>query len=195
CSEPECSEHADPKGRDMLTPVTATVAALVALAQTPAPPQSQPAPPKPTDPAAEKPADPATSSFTTEAGLILVLIKPDKTEDFELAIRTLQEKLSADSDPARRAIAAGWRVFKAAEADEKGNVVYVHALLPATPGFDYRPSLLLDELLGAAPPELLTKYRDAFAAAPTKLTLTEFANMSVAPVTPAPVAPPKKPGG
>ncbi len=73
-------------------------------------------------------------------------------------------------------------MFKAAEPDEKGNVVYVHALLPATPGFDYRPSLLLDELLDAAPPELLSKYRDAFAVPPTKLSLTEFANMAVAPL-------------
>jgi hypothetical protein len=165
--------------------VIVAFATALALAQAPAPP------PAPTE--TPKPADPATSSFTTEAGLILVVIKPDKIADFELAIRTLQEKLSADPDPARQAIAAGWRVFKAAEPDEKGNIVYVHALLPATPGFDYRPSLLLDELLGAAPPELLIKYRDAFAVPPTKLSLTEFANMAVAPVAPPPA--PKKPGG
>jgi hypothetical protein len=166
----------------MLTPVIVALATALALAQTPTPPPAQTETPKP--------ADPATSSFATEAGLILVVIKPDKVADFELAIRTLQEKLSADADPDRQKIAAGWRVFKAAEPDEKGNVVYVHALLPATPGFDYRPSLLLDELLGAAPPELLSKYRDSFAVPPTKLSLTEFANMAV-----APVAPPKKPGG
>jgi hypothetical protein len=178
----------------MLTPVMVALATALALAQTPTPPPAQ----APTPPAAQtdapKPADPATSSFATDAGLILVVIKPDKTADFELAIRTLQEKLSADPDPARQAIAAGWRVFKAVEPDEKGNVVYVHVLLPATPGFDYRPSLLLDELLGAAPPELLSKYRDAFAVPPAKLSLTEFANMAVAPVAPPP-APPKKPGG
>jgi hypothetical protein len=128
--------------------------------------------------------------------LILVAIKADKVADFELAIRTLQEKLAADSEPDRRAIAEGWRVFKAAEPDDKGNVVYVHLLLPAKPGFDYRPSLLLDELLNSAPPELLSKYRDAFAAPPSKLSLTEFANMTMAPAPlPPPPAPPKKPGG
>lgn len=171
----------------MLTPVLVTLAVALALSQTPTPPPQEPPP-------APKPADPATSAFTTDAGLILVAIKSDKTADFELAIRTLQEKLSADPDPARRALAAGWRVFKAAEADDKGNVVYVQLLLPATPGFDYRPSLLLDELLGGAPPDLLAKYREAFAAPPTKLSLTEFANMAVAPVAPPP-PPPKKPGG
>lgn len=173
--------------RAMLTLVPVILAVALGLAQAPAPPQA------PTD--AAKSADPATSSFTTNAGLILIAIKADKTEDFELAIRTLQEKLAADPDPARHAIAAGWRVFKAAELDEKGNAVYVHVLLPAAPGFDYRPSLLLDELLDAAPPELLSKYRDAFAAPPSKLTLSEFANMAVAPAPlPPPPTPPKKPG-
>ncbi len=170
-----------------------TYALALALAQTPTPPQTPTTPPPTETP---KPADPATSSFATEAGLILVAIKADKVSDFELAIRTLQEKLSADTDPAHQAIAAGWRVFKAAERDEKGNVVYVHALLPATPGFDYRPSLLLDELLNAAPAEMLSKYRDAFATPPSKLSLTEFANMAVAPAPlPLPAATPKKPGG
>lgn len=171
-----------------------TFAVSLALVQTPTPPGQTPTPAA-EQAAAPKPADPATSSFATDAGLILVAIKSDKTADFELAIRTLQEKLAADSDPARQAIAAGWRVFKAAEADDKGNAVYVHLLLPATPGFDYRPSLLLDELLRGAPPDLLTKYRDAFAAPPTKLSLAEFANMAVAPVMPAPPPAPKKPGG
>jgi hypothetical protein len=179
----------------MPTLVPVTLALALALAQTPTAPQT-PTPPQPAAPdAVAKPADPATSAFATNAGLILVAIKADKVADFELVIRTLQEKLSADPDPARHAIAEGWRVFKAAEPDDKGNVVYVHVLLPATPGFDYRPSLLLDELLNSAPPELLTKYRDAFAAPPSKLTLTEFANMAVAPALLPPPPVPKKPGG
>ena len=74
----------------MLTCAIVTFAAALAVAQTPTPSKEQPA--------ASKPADPATSSFATDAGLILVVIKPDKTADFELAIRTLQEKLSAPSE-------------------------------------------------------------------------------------------------
>ena len=112
----------------MLTLVPVVLAVALALGQTPTPPQT------PT-PEAAKPADPATSTFATDAGLILVAIKADKVADFELAIRTLQEKLAADPDPARHAIAEGWRVFKAAEPDDKGNVVYVHALLPGDAGF------------------------------------------------------------
>jgi hypothetical protein len=40
---------------------------------------------------------------------------------------------------------------------------------------------LIDELVKELAPDLLTKYQDAFAAPPTKLSLTEFAAMSVAP--------------
>ena len=72
--------------------------------------------------------------------------------------------------------------------------VYVHLMLPAIPGFDYRPSLLLDELVKDLAPELLPKYQDAFAVPPSRLNLTEYANMSVAPL-PLPAPEPKKPGG
>jgi len=76
----------------------------------------------------------------------------------------------------------------------------VYLLQPPLPTADYRPSLWLDKLMAGAPAELLAKYRDSFAAPPTKLGLVEFANMSIAPVpkptnaspsTPSNVAPPK----
>ena len=102
--------------------------------------------------------DPASSQFTAEAGLLLVTIKPAAIADYELVIRTLQEALAKDTDPTRTAVAKGWRVFRAAENDAKGNAIFIHALMPAEPGFDYRPSLLLDELvkdLARGPPDAL----------------------------------------
>jgi hypothetical protein len=94
----------------------------------------------------------------------------------------LQGALAASTDPTRRSLAQGWRVFKATEADAKGNAVYVHALVPAVPGVDYRPSLLLDQLLTEPPADLLAKYKEALAGPPTRLSLTELAHMAVAPV-------------
>jgi hypothetical protein len=149
----------------------------------------------PQAPATDKPApsaDPASSQFTSDAGLLLVTVKPTSLADYELVIRTLQEALAKDTEPKRAAAAKGWRVFKAVENDAKGNGIFIHVLMPAVPDFDYRPSLLLDELVKELAPELLTKYQDAFAAPPTKLSLAEFAHMSVAPKPPPP---PKKPGG
>lgn len=136
--------------------------------------------------------DPATASFTVQAGLILIAIKPAMTDAYESVIHTLQAALATDTDEARRAAAKGWRVFKASEGDAKGNTVYVHLFLPAVPGFDYRPSLLIDALVKDLAPDLLTKYQESIAGAPSKLSLTELANMALAPVV-APAV--KKPGG
>ena len=136
--------------------------------------------------------DPATASFTGQAGVILITIKPAMTGAYESVIHTLQGALAQDTDEARRAAAKGWRVFKALEGDAKGNTVYVHLFLPAVPGFDYRPSLLIDALVKDLAPDLLTKYQESIAGAPSKLSLTELAHMAVAPLPPAE---PKKPGG
>jgi len=158
--------------------VSPLFAFLVLLAQAAAP-----QPPANQSPAqVSRPVDPASSHFATEAGLLLVTIKPPALADYELVIRTLQEALAKDTDPKRVQAAKGWRVFKASEVDAKGNVVFVHVMMPALANFDYRPSLLIDELLKELAPDLLTKYQDAFATPPTKLSLTEFAKMSVAPV-------------
>jgi hypothetical protein len=158
-------------------PVIPAFIFLLLLAQAVAPPAAGQAPQPPAPP-----ADPASSHFTTDAGILLVTIKPAALADYEMAIRTLQEALAKDQDPRRAQAAKGWRVFRAAENDAKGNLVFVHVMLPAVVNFDYRPSLLLDELIKELPADMLTKYQDAFAAPPTKLTLTEFAAMSVAPV-------------
>jgi hypothetical protein len=126
--------------------------------------------------------DPAVATFSTGAGLLVVAVKADKTSDYESVMTALQAALSASTDPVRRGLAQGWRVFKATEADAKGNALYVHALFPAIAGADYRPSLLLDQLLKEPPVELLAKYKEALAGPPTRLSLVELAHMAVAPV-------------
>ena len=104
----------------------------------------------------------------------------------------MQDALAKDTDATRSAAAKGWHVYKANETDSKGNALYVHLMSPSVTGFDYRMSLLLDALVKELPPELLSKYQDAFAAPPTMLNLNEVAHMSIAPV-PKPET--KKPGG
>ena len=154
-----------------------------------------PTPAAPAPVAAPSP-DPANSAFVTDAGLILVAIKPAGVADYELTIQALQGALSKDTDATRKAATLHWRVFKASATDAKGNALYVHVMLPAVPGFDYRPSLLVDALVKDLEPELLTRYQDAFASPPSKLDLTELSNMSVAPIPPPETTKPevKKPG-
>jgi hypothetical protein len=174
--------------------------ALLLQAAASTPPQV-PANASPSAPPAPKAIDPAAATFTSDAGLLVVSVKADKVADYEEVIRALQEALSKATDAQHRAIAKGWRVYKAEITDPKANVVYVHLIDRAVAGADYRPSLLLDELLSGASAEMLAKYRDAIASPPSKLGMSEFANMSVAPVakpaneSPAGPTPPKKPGG
>jgi len=160
------------------------IAVLLLLALQVAP---APAPPaasaQPTPPAQPAPApDAGAAQFATDVGLLLVAVKPDRVKDYEAAILALQDGFQKSSDPARSEMAKGWRVFKATEADAKKNALYVHVLFPAIKDADYRPSLLLDELLAGAPPEIVLKYRDALAGPPSKLSLTELAHMATAPV-------------
>ena len=143
-----------------------------------------------TNQAAPEPSDPAAVLFASDAGMVLHAIKPAAVADYEAVIAALQSALSKAAEADVRKVAASWRVYKAAEPDAKSNVIYVHMLQPAQAGTDYRPSLWLDKLLDGAPPELLAKYREAFAMQPSKLSLTELANMSVAPVAPANTTPP-----
>ncbi|MDP1571798.1 MAG: hypothetical protein Q8L86_17515 [Vicinamibacterales bacterium] len=155
-----------------------------ALAQPPVPPVTE---------TARLSEDPAVVQFETEVGLLLVPVAAATTADYEAMIRALQAALAASPDPARRTQAAGWRVYKASEPDAKGQALYVHLISPVVPGVDYRPSAVLDALVDGAPEELLVKYRNAHAGPPSKLSLVEIANMTLAPA--APPAGVKPPGG
>lgn len=182
----------------LLAATQAAAPPQVPSAPSPTPQNATPATPQnvtPPKPVVTPSPDPASAHFLTAAGILLVTIKPEAAADYEQVIRTLQEAMAKEQDPIRAAAAKGWRVFKASETDAKGNPIYIHLMLPTVTGFDYRPSLLIDELIKDVAPELLSKYQDAFAAPPTRLNLTEFANMSMAPLPLPPPPETKKPPG
>lgn len=183
-----------------LVVIGATIQLMGAATRSLLPVNQPPAPSNQTPPADDaggsittQTVDPAAVMFTTDVGMVLHAIKPASVADYEAAIVALQGALAASTDEDVRRVAAGWRVWKAMEPDAQANVIYVHTHLPALPDVDYRPSLWLDQLLAGAPAELLAKYRDSFAVPPSMLSLTELANMSVAPAAPANVTP-EKPG-
>jgi hypothetical protein len=130
--------------------------------------------------------------------VLFVTVKADKVADYEEVIRALQDGLARSTDAHQQALAKGWRVFKS-DTDPKANAIYVHLIDPVVPSTDYRPSVVLDEILRGASAELLAKYRDAIVGAAI-LGMNPFANMSIAPPPKAPnaspdaPAPAKKPG-
>jgi hypothetical protein len=159
---------------------------LLAFAQSassaPAPAPQTAAPQTAAPPPAAVEADPARLAFPVDtAGLVLVAVKPDRTADYEAMIQALHEALAA-GDAAARRIGGGWRVYKAADSDAKGNALYVHLVATPLADADYRPSVVLNGLARELPADLLVKYRDAFAGAVTRLSLTMLADFALAPV-------------
>src|SRR5688572_27396145 len=97
--------------------VIGLLAAAPVQAQTPAAQPAQPA----------QQAQPQKSPFVFESdgGVILHFIKPDKTADFEMLVAKLKESLAKSERPERKAQAASWKIFKAAEPGAGGAIMYV----------------------------------------------------------------------
>ena len=92
------------------------------------PPTAQPPAPTPA---------PQPRTFTAPVGLLFNTVRPDRVDDFEKAMGYLQAALASSTNERVRAQAAGWRVFKAAEAGPNNAVLYVFVLDPTVPGADY----------------------------------------------------------
>jgi hypothetical protein len=165
--------------RPFVIPTGALALALLPAAlyaQTPAAPAQPPAQPPaqaPATPAA--PAKPALS-FTGNAGLLLVQVKPDQTAVFEEMMTKLKAAFVATSDAAIKAQGSGIKVYKAAEGMQ-GNALYVLVADPATPDTEYYPLQLLakmmtdDEKRNPDTQAMFKKYNDVFAGV-NKLNLT-----------------------
>ncbi len=157
--------------------VTAALVWLLALLQSAG--SALPPPAAPPAPQAIS-ADPSRLTFPAgTSGLVLVLVKADRTADYEAVITALDTAMAA-AGPDARARAGGWQVFKAQEPDAKGNAVYVHWLASPVIDTDYRPSVVLDALMAALPEPELVKYRDALAGPPSRLSLALLADLSLA---------------
>ena len=142
-------------------------------AQTPAaqPPAQTPAQPA----AAAAPAKPALA-FSTNAGLLLVQVKPDQTAAFEEMVGKLKAAFAATQDAALKAQGSGIKVYKASEG-MGANALYVVVADPATPDKEYYMVQLLaammtdDEKRKPETSEMFKKYTDVFAGV-NKLNLT-----------------------
>ncbi len=138
------------------------VGATTAAAQVPAPQVPAPAPAPGAAPAApEKPR--FTLGETGDVALVTMLIKPDKTADFEYVLGRLKEALAKSEKPERKQQAAGWHVFKSAQKTQDGNVIYIMRIDPVVKGAEYDISMLISEVFPVEVQEIFAKYKEAFA--------------------------------
>ena len=116
--------------------VPAVLFAQAAPAQPPAgqAPASQTPPQQPAADAA-KPAAPKLT-FKTQAGILLVQVKPDQTAAFEEMIAKLRTGTAAATEPQIKQ-AGQLKAYRSAEPGPGGNVFYVLLYDPATPGTEY----------------------------------------------------------
>ncbi len=136
--------------------------------------QATPQPP----PAEQAQAAAPTHVFTSDAGLVLNFIKPDKTKDFEAVIAKLKDALSESAKPERKQQAKGWRVFKSSDPAAAGAALYVYVVDPPVKGADYTVTNILAEALPSeemAP--LLKQYVESYASGQNFVNLALVADV------------------
>ena len=163
--------------------LTIVFAFLLAIAagQVPAaaqPPQQPPVAQPPGSPAAPPAAVPSSRKFTTDAGLMFSVIKPDKTADFEMVMAKVKEALGKSQDAKRKQQALSWRVFKGQETAPGGGIVYVWFIDPPVKDVDYTVTDILTEAFPNEAQDLWAKYTACFVSGQTMLNLAATLNMS-----------------
>ncbi len=136
-----------------------TVVVLSACALLP-----QATPVQPPAPAQQATPAPPARVFTSDAGMVLNFIKPDKTADFEELIGKLKEAMAKSEKPERQEQAKSWRIYKSPEPAVGGAILYVFFNDPAVKGADYTVTNILGEAFSPEEvTELTKKYVESYA--------------------------------
>ena len=130
-------------------------------------------------PAQQAQAQKSPFVFQSDGGVILHFIKPDKGADFEMLVTKLKEALAKSENAERKAQAASWKLFKAAEPGAAGAIMYVSVIHPAVKDADYYIPLIINDAFPAEGQALYKQYLDVSAnPSANKLTLTLLQDLS-----------------
>ncbi len=125
---------------------------LVARAQEPA--AAEPA-------AAQEPAKPVLP-LEGDAAQITMLIKPDKTADFETVLAKYKESFSKSENPQRKQQLEGIKIYKGS-AQVQGNAVYIMMVDPVIKDQEYDISRIIAEVFPVEVQQIFELYKGAFA--------------------------------
>jgi hypothetical protein len=151
----------------MLAGFQVFVLGVALVAVTLAGPSTASAQPPPPAPAAQQPATPPAEptkpllTLNGDAAIVTLIIKPDKTADFEFVLNKLKEALNKSDKPERKQQAAGWSVFKSSQATPQGTV-YIMRIDPIVKDAEYDISRLIAEVFPVEVQEIFLKYKEAF---------------------------------
>lgn len=114
---------------------------------------------------AQEPAtEPAKPVLTLEgeSAVIIVLIKPDKTADFEAVVAKYKDAFAKSDNAARKEQLAGLKIFKSPTA-MGGNAAYIFSVDPVVKNQEYDITRVILEVFPSEATDMYNKYKDAFA--------------------------------
>ncbi len=129
--------------------------------------------------------------FASEAGAVLSTVRADRVADFEKVIGRVHAALAVATAPARRAQAAGWKVYRVTEPGPGASALYLFVMDPAVKDADYTISRILGDAYPAEVQELFELYNGAVLSQ-SLLSLTAVARFGE-PFTPSPAGKRKSP--
>jgi hypothetical protein len=110
---------------------------------------------------AQEPTKPVLT-LDGESAVIIVLIKPDKTADFETVIAKYKDAFAKNDNAARKQQLAGLKIFKSPTA-MGGNTAYVFVADPVVKDQEYDITRVIHEVFPSEATDMFNKYKEAFA--------------------------------
>jgi hypothetical protein len=111
--------------------------------------------------AQDAPAAKNVMELDGDAAVVTILIKPDKTADFESVISKYKEALAKSDKPERKQQLAGMKFFKGPAAAQ--GVPYIIVVDPVMKGQEYDITRVITEVFPVEVQALYQKYKDSFA--------------------------------
>lgn len=97
-----------------------------------------------------------------DSAVMIVLIKPDKTADFEAVVAKYKEALGKSDKPVRKEQLAGLKIFKSPTA-MGGNTAYIFLADPIVKGEEYDITRVINEVFPSEVTDMFNKYKDSYA--------------------------------
>ena len=110
---------------------------------------------------AKEPAKPVLT-LEGEAAIVILLIKPDKTADFETVVAKYREAFAKSDNPKRKEQLAGMAFMKS-PTPVGGNTAYIFRADPVVKGEEYDITRIIYEVFPSEATDMFNKYKDAYA--------------------------------
>ena len=110
---------------------------------------------------AKEPAKPVLT-LHGEAAIVILLIKPDKTADFETVVAKYREAFGKSDNPKRKEQLAGMTFLKS-PTPVGGNTAYIFRVDPVVKDEEYDITRIIYEVFPSEATDMFNKYKDAYA--------------------------------